>query len=379
MKHAKQRIQGVVRYIAAALCLSPLAALATTYPLTVKDMDNQTVVINHEPQRIILQDGRDIMALALLDRDNPFARVVTWNNLIKKQDSQEWALLRKTWPQAAAIPDMGQSDQGNVDPETVIASHPDLLIAQLRAKPVLEQTGVLKRFRELHIPVLFLDYELHPIQDTVPSITLLGKVLNKEQNAKEFTDFYLSRLKQINDVVDHQQKKPLVFIEPIAGNSDNCCFTHAGNGWGGLVAAAGGINIGTELLKGSSGFINPEKIIAMRPDWYLMTGSKRGAPGNPVLPFGYNTKVSDIKASFDKLLQRTAVANIPAVSEGHVGGLYHHFYNHPWNIIGVETLAHWFYPKQLPNLDATADYHYIVTHFTKLPDEPDNLSYRPAK
>ncbi|GAA0474247.1 MULTISPECIES: ABC transporter substrate-binding protein [Tatumella] len=383
MKYAKQRFQGLSRYarhcLAAALCLSPLAALATDYPLTVKDMDNRTVVINHEPERIILQDGRDIMALALLDRDNPFARVVTWNNLIKKQDSQEWAVLSKTWPDAARIPDMGLSDQGNVNPETVLSTHPDLLVAQLRAKPALEQTGVLKRFRELHIPVIFLDYELHPMQDTVPSITLLGKVLNKEQNAKAYTDFYTRRLDQINQVVSKQQKKPSVFIEPIAGNSDNCCFTHGKAGWGELVAAAGGINIGSELLTGASGFINPEQIITMRPDWYLMTGSRRGAPGNPVLPFGYNTSVPAIQASFDALLHRTAVANIPAVSEGHVGGIYHHFYNHPWNIIGVETLAHWFYPQQFASLNPTADYHYIATHFTKLPDDPVNLSYRPEK
>ena len=382
MNNAIKRRHPLIRYarqcVTAAVCFSPLAAMATDYPLTVQDMDHQTVVISHEPKRIILQDGRDIMALALLDRADPFARVISWNNLIKKQDGQEWAVLKGKWPQAAAIPDMGFSDQGEVNTETVISSHPDLLIAQLRAKPALEQTGVLKRFRELHIPVLFLDYELHPIQDTVPSITLLGKVLNKESNAKAFTDFYTEHLNRIESVVSKAPKKPLVFIEPIAGNSDNCCFTHGTNGWGGLVAAAGGINIGSELLKGASGFINPEKIIAMRPDWYLMTGSKRGAAGNPVLPFGYNTQITQIKASFDNLLKRTAVATIPAVSEGHVGGVYHHFYNHPWNIIGVEILAHWFYPQQFASLDPTADYHYIVTHFTQLPNDPVNLSYSPV-
>ncbi len=71
-----------------ALVLLPAAAIATQYPLTVKDIDGRTVVLNHEPQHIILQDGRDLMALALLDRDNPFHRVIAWNNLLKKQDEQ---------------------------------------------------------------------------------------------------------------------------------------------------------------------------------------------------------------------------------------------------------------------------------------------------
>jgi iron complex transport system substrate-binding protein len=65
--------------------LSPLLAQAQNWPVTVKDLDNRSVTIEHEPQRIILQDGRDIFTLALLERDNPFAKVVAWNNLPKNR------------------------------------------------------------------------------------------------------------------------------------------------------------------------------------------------------------------------------------------------------------------------------------------------------
>lgn len=60
------------------------ASYATQYPLTISDIAGQKVTIKQEPKRIVLQDGRDIMALALLDRNNPFTRVVAWNNLPKK-------------------------------------------------------------------------------------------------------------------------------------------------------------------------------------------------------------------------------------------------------------------------------------------------------
>jgi iron complex transport system substrate-binding protein len=36
----------------------------------------------------------------------------------------------------------------------------------------------------------------------------------------------------------------------VAGLDNGCCFTHARNGWGGLVEAAGGENIGSQLLPG---------------------------------------------------------------------------------------------------------------------------------
>ena len=249
-----------------ALLLSPLLAQAQSWPVTVKDLDNRSVTIEHEPQRIILQDGRDIFTLALLERDNPFAKVVAWNNLPKKQDTETWNVLKRKWPEAEKILDMKFSDQGNVDLETVISRQPDLMIAQLRAKPSLVQTGVLAKLEALHIPVVFVDYELHPVQNTLPSIALLGKVMGQTDRAQAYIDFYQQRLDKIHQRLATVSKKPLVFIEPIAGvgGLDNgCCFTHARNGWGGLVEAAGGTNIGSQLLPGATGNISVEKIISL--------------------------------------------------------------------------------------------------------------------
>lgn len=180
-----------------ALLATPLLSYATQYPLTVTDLDGRQVTLAKEPQRIILQDGRDIMTLALLDRDNPFKRLVAWNNLAKKQDVATWQMLKTTWPQSATLLDMGFSDKGNVDLESVIARQPDLMIAQLRARPALMESGVIDKLSALHVPVLFVDYEIAPAKDTAPSIDLLGKVLNRESQAKAFTDYYRQQLQTI--------------------------------------------------------------------------------------------------------------------------------------------------------------------------------------
>lgn len=360
----------------------PSLALATDYPLTVTDMDGQQVVINQEPKRVILQDGRDILGLALLDRDNPFRRVVSWNNLLKKQDTGSWDMLKKRWPQSAQILDMGFSDQGDVDLETVISKQPDLMIAQLRAKPALKQTGVLDQLSALNIPVLFIDDELHPVKNTADSVTLLGKVLNQEKNAKAYTDFYQQKMRTLQNAVKDISPKPRVFVEPIAGISgggDGCCFTHGHNGWGGLIEATGARNIGSELLPGTSGTISVEKVIAMDPDYYVMSGSKRGGKASTVIPLGYNTDKEEIRATFDRLRSRTGVKDIPAVKAGKVAAVYHHFYNHPYNIIGIEMLAKDFYPETFRDMDPTADYHTIIRDFTRLPDEPINIEYHPDR
>ncbi|WP_370965838.1 ABC transporter substrate-binding protein [Enterobacter wuhouensis] len=364
-----------------ALVFMPLLALAQSWPVTVKDLDNRTVTIEHAPTRIILQDGRDIFTLALLERDNPFAHVVAWNNLPKKQDTETWNVLKRKWPEAEKILDMKFSDQGNVDLETVISRQPDLMIAQLRAKPSLVQTGVLAKLEALHIPVVFVDYELHPVQNTLPSIALLGKVMGQTDRAQAYIDFYQQRLDTIHQRLANVSKKPLVFIEPIAGvgGLDNgCCFTHARNGWGGLVEAAGGNNIGSQLLPGATGNISVEKIISMNPDYYLMTGSKRPGKGTAVIPFGYNVPAGDVTAAFNALLARQGVASIPAVAKGHTGALYHHFYNNPYNIIAIEAMSKIFYPTQFKDVDPQADYHTLITRFTAIPDDNIILSYTPS-
>lgn len=345
------------------------ASLATQYPLTVTDIDGQHVTINQEPQRIVLQDGRDIMSMALLDRDNPFHRLVAWNNLPKKQDTATWDLLKGKWPQSEGILDMGFSDKGDVELESILAKKPDLMIAQLRAKPALMENGVISKLNALHIPLVFVDYEINPAQNTAPSVDLLGKVLNREENAKAYTDFYRQHFNDIQKVTAGITPKPTVFIEPIAGNSDACCFTHGHNGWGGLLEAIGAKNIGSGLLPGASGFVSLEKVISEKPDTYIMTGSKRGNGTSKILPFGYGASDSDIQEKAKALLSRTGIDQVPAIKAGQVYGIYHHFYNHPYNIVGMEYLAKAVYPKQFSNLNPDETYHYIVRHFTTLPDD----------
>ncbi|WP_436873355.1 ABC transporter substrate-binding protein [Kosakonia sacchari] len=369
--------KSIFTFVLSALLAVPMLAHATQYPLTVTDFDGRKVTIEHEPQRIILQDGRDIMTMALLDRDNPFKRLVAWNNLAKKQDIATWEMLKTQWPEATRIMDMGFSDKGNVDLESVLAKQPDLMIAQLRAKPALADSGVLAKLTALHIPVLFVDYEVNPAKDTAPSIDLLGKVINRESNAAAYTAYYRQQLAAIEQKTAAINPKPKVFVEALAGNADSCCFTHGHSGWGGLVEAVGAKNLGSELLPGATGFISLEKLISANPDVYIMTGSKRG--NSQVLPLGLNVSQDEVNKQAQMLLQRTGVAQIPAVSAKRVYGVYHHFYNHPYNIVGMEYLAKDIYPQAFADLNPDATYHHIIKNFTKLPDNNFVYSWQQGK
>jgi len=364
----------------AGLMAASFATFATTYPLTVTDLAGQKLTINKEPERIIIQDGRDILSLAVLDKSDPFKRVVAWNNLLKNTDSGTWDMLKGKWPESTKILDMGFSDKGQVDLETVIAKKPDLMIAQLRAKQSLQQGGVIDRLNQLHIPIVFVDYDINPAKDTAPSIDLLGKVLNQEKNAQAYTAFYRQHYQHIQDEIASIKNRPNVFIEPLAGRSDSCCFTHGEEGWGKLIEAVGAKNIGSELLPGASGEVSLEKVISMKPDVYIFTGSIHPGKGQTtMMPFGLSANQADVDKEAKVLTSRTGVAQVPAVMDQRVYAVYHQFYNHPYNIVGMEYLAKFIYPQQFKNLDPAKTYHEIIRNYTQLPDKDFVFSWQPKK
>lgn len=354
----------------ACACGLSAQAMATTYPLTLTDTSGQSLTIKQEPKRIVVQDGRDILTLALLDRADPFARLVAWNNLLKKSDGETWKILRNKWPEANGIIDMGFSDKGEVNLESVIAKQPDLMVAQLRSKPSLSQTGVLDKLKALNIPVLFIDTMLKPVENTPKSITLLGETLNRESEAKQYTDFYQQHYQNILDKTKAVEPKPLVFIEAKAGLNglESCCFTHSHVGWGGMIEAVGARNLGSALLPGATGDVSLEKVISMKPDAYIVSGSQWATKTNAAVPFGYGVTQQEVDDAFNRMKQRPGFAQVTAVKEGRFYGIYHNFYNHPYNIVGLEYLAKFIYPDQFKELDPAKTYSEILSRFTEVPE-----------
>ncbi|MFI8416492.1 ABC transporter substrate-binding protein [Serratia sp. NPDC078593] len=351
-------------------CALSTQALATTYPLTLTDTAGQNVTLKQQPTRVVIQDGRDILTLALLDRADPFSRLVAWNNLLKKSDGATWDILKSKWPAAKDIIDMGFSDKGEVNLESVIAKQPDLMIAQLRSKPSLEQTGVLAQLKKLGVPVLFIDTMLKPIENTPKSVTLLGEALDREQEAKQYTDFYQRHYQNIIDKTQSVEPKPMVFIEAKAGLNglESCCFTHAHVGWGALVEAVGARNMGSELLPGATGDVSLEKVIALKPDVYIVSGSQWASKSNAAVPFGYGVTQEQVNEAFERMKQRPGFAPVKAIQDGRFYGIYHNFYNHPYNIVGLEYLAKFIYPNQFKDLDPAKSYSEILKRFTEVPE-----------
>lgn len=357
--------------LAALLCHLPLVAQATDYPATVTDLEGRQVTIPAEPQRIVVQDGRDLFALALLDRDDPLKRVVAWNNIVSRSDARTWKVFADRWPESAAKAiDMKFGDEGQINIEQVVAQKADLVIFQARNRKVVEESDLLNRFAALNIPVVFIDTEIDPVGNAPRTVALLGEVLNRETEAAEYTAFYADRLAQVQAAIAGQPR-PRIFIEAKAGQKglDSCCFTHGTVYWGTLAEAAGGQNLGTQLVSGRTGDVPLEQVIAAQPDVYVMTGSPFANEGSVAPPFGFGADPAQIGAALERLEARPGFAHLAAVQGGRVIGVYHQLYASAMNIYAIEALAKAFHPQALAALDPQADLNTILDRFTGLPDD----------
>lgn len=73
-----QLTRGLCSAAAAATMLFAGATNATAETITVTDIAGRVVDVEKNPGRIVLGEGRMIYSVALLDRNNPFERVIGW-------------------------------------------------------------------------------------------------------------------------------------------------------------------------------------------------------------------------------------------------------------------------------------------------------------
>src|SRR5258706_1187687 len=251
--------------------VSPAAA-----PTTVTDLAGRTVRIPADPHRILLGESRLLSAVALLEGKAPLARIVGWQGDLPTMDPQTFDAYGAAFPQIRQIPLIGKATEDSINDEKALSLQPDLAILSLGGHGPSQYNALVKQLEAIGTTVVFVDFRLHPMQNTLPSIKLLGEVMHREPQANAYIQFYTSHLQRVEQVVNRipQAQRPKVFIDLLAGAWDaGCCHT-AGNGsFGDLIAAAGGRNMAAGLLPGVLGDISMEQLIAAQPDVYVATGS----------------------------------------------------------------------------------------------------------
>ncbi len=357
---------------------------AESLAVTVTDIAGRTVTVPDNVKRIVLGEGRLFFALSLLEGQKPFDRIVGWQGDFRKLDPQTYAVYKAKFPQIDAIPLIGNTSADSISPEKVLTLNPQVAIFGLSGHGPGKESALVGQLQKAGVPVVFVDFRTSPLKNTLPSMELLGKVLNREKQAQDYIKFYQENIRRVTDVTQDipEQDKPKVFIELRASTADDCCRS-AGNGnMGDFIDLAGGANIAKPLLPGPLGQVNLEKVIASQPDVYIASGGsapQKAGDANPPasLILGAQVTPQQAQTSLTPLLKRKGISTLKAVEEGRSYGIWHNYYNSPYNVMAVQAFAKWFYPQKFADLDPEQTQKQMYQQFLAV--EPTGTYWTNAK
>ncbi|WP_237153679.1 ABC transporter substrate-binding protein [Oryzibacter oryziterrae] len=360
---------------AATLMLALFSGAALAEKVKITDIAGREVEVNVPVQHVILGEGRQIYFTAALDSENPFARVVGWRDDFKKADLDGYNEYLEKFPQMDKLPTFGGMKDGTFDIEQAVTLKPDVIIMNIDAKTATQESGYIEKLAKVGIPLVYVDFREKALENTEPSMRLIGKLYGKEQRAEDFIKFRAAEMARVTDVLAKHPEvaKPLVFMERAGGYSDDCCMSFGSENFGKMVELAGGTNMAKDIIPGTFGTVNPEQIIASNPDQVIVTGAnwELYVPGGKWVGLGAGADSAKAREKLAGLMQRPAFTGIKAVKDNNVHAIWHQFYNNPYQFVAVQQIAKWLHPDLFKDLDPDATFRELHERF--LP-----VAYRPG-
>lgn len=347
----------------AALAGAVLPARAA--PVTLTDIAGRSVTLKKPATRIVLAEGRQLIALALLDRD-PVALLAGWSADLRRRDPATYGLVRTAFPRVDDVPLVGEGSEESFSVEKALSVQPDLIVLSGRLGATRPQQ-MLDQFAAAGVPVIFVDFFAHPFRNTVPSLRILGRAIGREAAAEAYVDFYEAHMARIAERLKAPGvSRPKVLLEAHAGGSGPCCNVPARGSIGDFIDFAGGHNIAADVIPGTHGHLALEYVLREDPAVYIATGGPHmKGTGGLVLGPGYT--VDEARASLREVVARNGVADLSAVRSGNVHGLFHNLVNLPLNVLVAEALAKWIHPDRFADLDPNVTLAEINARFLAVP------------
>lgn len=348
----------ILLFVAACQLTTPATKPAETAvadgATLVTDVVGRSVAIKLPIKTMILTEARMLYTIAALEPENPFQRIIGWPDDLRTADLDAYEKYRAKFPKLADIPIFGSASQGQFSAEKAIELKPDVLVLNFDSYERAKESGLIDQLARVGIPSVVTDFRQYPLENTVPSTILLGRLMGKEARAQQVVDFYMQQVSPLYARIEKvKAAKPNAFIYRAAGLLE-CCATFGRGNLGLLFERAGGKNIGSDLLPGWSGTLNPEKLLSTDPDLIIVTGSNwKFSPGQTggYVPLGYDTKPEDARAALKALTNLPGWSNLKAVKSGRLYAIWHQFYNSPYHFAALQQFAKWAYPEEFKDID----------------------------
>lgn len=346
-----------------------------TAAVSFTDLAGRQVELDHAPERVILGEGRSVFATGILNKEDPLDKVVAIGSDLKQNVPDYYRELEKTTPKVNELPEIGGFTKGDVTVEELISLDPDLIVLSKDQYEASQTAGLTDKLDQAGLTYAVTDFRAKPLENTVPTMEIFADIFGHEDRAEEFIADWQKNVDLVTERAAKVQDKPSTFVWRAAGVSD-CCGSWNDSNISELVNVAGGKNVADGIIEGESGALTPEKVIDANPDMIIATGgdwsakvdSAKGHTGFAAAGYGISEKdAHDSAASLAGV--QPGFEDLSAVKEHNLHGLWHQFYNSPFNHLALLQIAAWLHPEDYADVDVQQEWAEAQEKYSPVPGD----------
>ena len=265
----------------------------------------------------------------------------------------QWAIYTAKFPLLNTLPDFGSTDDNTFSIEALIASKPEVAILSTLQTAALGAPGV-EQIEAAGIKVVAIDYNAQTLEKHLLSTRILGAVMGQPERAEQLAAMYEAKTKDTMDrVAKAGPSGRKIYVELAQKGPGEIGNSYGSGMWAGVIDLVGGSNIAKGQIE-NWGPLSPEYVIAQAPDVILLAGSEwLNKPEAVILGFGATDALAQPKMA--AYTTRAGWADLPAVKNKEVYGIYHGGNRTLSDFVYARTIAKALYPEAFADVDPEAE------------------------
>lgn len=316
--------------------------------ISITDLVGRTICIAQPVQKVVLTFYIEEY-VAIEGGQDPFKRIAGWSRgYWEGRRPRIWDTYKSAFPEINDIQDVGYISKGTFNVEKVISLHPDVVLMYPADYDVSKDD--VAKLEKAGIPVAVVDYHSETLEAYNQSTMLLGKILGREERARNIMDYYKTQVEKVTTRLESLHgSKPSVYVE-----YGNLGPSEYGNTygkeymWGGVVDKCHGINIAEGAVgAGKYAAISSEYLLTQNPDVIIMTSNT---------DMGYDAQQNDVRAWLESFIERPGWKDLNAVKNGRVYGIDHGLCRSLHSFFAMQCVAKCLYPDDFKDLDPIESY-----------------------
>lgn len=335
----------------------------------ITDILGREVEVPKNVDRVLMGGQRMLYTTSILNKENPLQGIVAWPDDLEQNDPGTYKKYEQKFSEIEDIEQTGEVYDGSMSVEQALNSRPDVFIVSASSFEAAQDAGIVDGLEKAGIPTVTVDYFTDPVKNTAPSVRLLGKVLGHEKEAEEYAEFYESKVNMVQERLEKAKATPTpTFLWRAPGYFD-CCSTFAKSNLAQIVNAAGGENVGDDMIDAKQGQVSPEALAEKDPDVIIATGAdwtgaKQQPKKNGFVPLGYDESTEQAAKDFQRVVDgQPVLKEMRAVKDKRAYAAWHHFYDSPYNYLAIEWFAKAMHPDLFSDVDPQADLEELHEKF----------------